>query len=54
MRSVGDNSIPRASPADHGEARRMAFGLVNGRLFVCVYTRQGDTYRMNRLSISWR
>ena len=37
---VGD----RASPADYGEAHRMA--LVKGRLFVCVYTRQGDTYRI--------
>ena len=36
----------RASPVDYGEARRIALGLVNGRLFACVYTRRGDTYRI--------
>jgi hypothetical protein len=31
---------------DYGEARFNAFGLVNGRLFVCSYTMRGPTYRL--------
>jgi uncharacterized DUF497 family protein len=31
---------------DYGEARFNAFGLVNGRLFVCTYTVRGQTYRL--------
>jgi uncharacterized DUF497 family protein len=31
---------------DYGEARFNAFGLVNGRLFVCTYTMRGQTYRL--------
>ena len=31
---------------DYGEARFNAFGLVNGRLFVCTYTMRGPTYRL--------
>ena len=28
---------------DYGETRFNAFGLVNGRLFVCTYTMRGQT-----------
>jgi uncharacterized DUF497 family protein len=31
---------------DYGEARFNAFGLVNGRLFVCTYTMRGKTHRL--------
>lgn len=31
---------------DYGEARFNAFGLVNGRLFVCTYTMRGQTHRL--------
>jgi len=31
---------------DYGEVRFNAFGLVNGRLFVCTYTMRGQTYRL--------
>ena len=31
---------------DYGEPRFNAFGLVNGRLFVCTYTMRGQTYRL--------
>lgn len=31
---------------NYGEARFNAFGLVNGRLFVCTYTMRGQTYRL--------
>jgi uncharacterized protein len=31
---------------DYGEARFNAFGLVNGRLFVCTYTMRDQTYRL--------
>jgi uncharacterized DUF497 family protein len=31
---------------DYGETRFNAFGLVNGRLFVCTYTMRGQTYRL--------
>ena len=31
---------------DYGEARFNAFGLVNGRLFVCTYTMRSQTYRL--------
>ncbi|MFL5284738.1 MAG: BrnT family toxin [Rhodopila sp.] len=31
---------------DYGEARFNAFGLVNGRLFICSYTMRGPTYRL--------
>jgi uncharacterized DUF497 family protein len=31
---------------DYGEERFNAFGLVNGRLFVCTYTMRGQTYRL--------
>ena len=30
----------------YGETRAVAFGLVNGRLHVCVYTLRGSTYRI--------
>jgi uncharacterized protein len=30
----------------YGEARFNAFGLVNGRLFVCTYTMRDQTYRL--------
>lgn len=32
-----------ADRRDYGEARFNAFGLVNGRLFVCTYTMRGQT-----------
>jgi uncharacterized DUF497 family protein len=31
---------------DYGEARLNAFGLVNGRLFVCTYTMRDQIYRL--------
>jgi len=31
---------------DYGEVRFNAFGLVNGRLFVCTYTMRAQTYRL--------
>jgi uncharacterized DUF497 family protein len=31
---------------DYGEARFNAFGLVNGRLFVCTFTMRGQAYRL--------
>ena len=31
---------------DYGEVRMSAFGLVEGRLFVCTYTMRGETYRL--------
>jgi uncharacterized protein len=30
---------------DYGEVRVIATGEISGRVFVCVYTRRGDTYR---------
>ena len=34
-------------PHDYsGEMRRVSFGLVSGRLFVCVYTLRGETRRI--------
>lgn len=40
---VGDVRDPR----DYGgEVRRIAFGIVAGRLFVCVYTMRGGTHRI--------
>jgi len=31
---------------DCGELRRIAYGLIRDRLFVCVYTLRGDTRRI--------
>jgi uncharacterized DUF497 family protein len=31
---------------DYGEVRLNAFGLVRDRLFVCMYTRPGPTFRI--------
>jgi uncharacterized DUF497 family protein len=31
---------------DYGEVREIAFGLVNGRLFVCVYADRGGERRV--------
>jgi uncharacterized DUF497 family protein len=31
---------------DYGEPRINAFGLVEGRLFVCTYTMRGQTHRL--------
>lgn len=40
---LGDEIDPR----DYGgEIRRIAYGLVGDRLFVCVYTMRGDTCRI--------
>jgi len=33
-------------PRDYGEVRRIAYGLVRGRMFVCVYTLRGQTCRL--------
>jgi uncharacterized DUF497 family protein len=33
-------------PRHTTEERRLAFGTVNGRLFVCVYTMRGDVIRL--------
>ena len=41
--AIGDVLDPR----DYGgEERRAAYGLVNGRLLMCVYTLRGSTYRV--------
>lgn len=29
-----------------GEIRRIAYGVIAGRLFVCVYTLRGDVHRI--------
>ena len=34
------------APDIYNEARRIAYGLVEGRLFVCVYTTRGDFHRI--------
>ena len=31
---------------DYGEERINAYGLINGRLFVCTYTMRGQTHRI--------
>lgn len=31
---------------DYGETRQIAFGFINNRLFVCVYTDRGDERRV--------
>lgn len=31
---------------DYGELRRNAFGMVNGRLFVCTFTMRGNAVRI--------
>ena len=31
---------------DYGEERRIAYGFVQGRLYVCVYTGRGRSYRI--------
>ena len=31
---------------DYGEERRLAYGFAEGRLYVCVYTRRGRSYRI--------
>jgi len=41
--SVGEEADERD---DYGELRRIAYGLIRGRLFVCVYTLRGDTCRI--------
>ena len=33
-------------PRDYGEVRRIAYGFVKHRMFVCVYTIRGRTYRL--------
>ena len=39
------NRVGEKAAADlYGERRRIAYGLVEGRLFVCVYTMRGDTH----------
>ena len=32
--------------ADYGEVRRIAYGAAQGRIYVCVYTRRNETYRI--------
>ncbi len=44
---VGDVADPREYITEFGpEYRRIAFGMVQGRLFVCVYTMRGEVYRL--------
>jgi uncharacterized DUF497 family protein len=45
---VLENSIGEVvdNRRDYGEARINAFGLVEGRLFVCTYTMRGKVYRL--------
>jgi uncharacterized protein len=31
---------------DYGEQRFVAYGLIRGRMYVCVYTLRGDAYRI--------
>ena len=39
------NRVGEKAAADiYGESRRIAYGLVEGRLFVCVYTVRGDVH----------
>ena len=38
--SVSDSRL------DYGETRQIAFGFINRRLFVCVYTDRGDERRV--------
>lgn len=33
-------------PRSTGEERRVAFGMIAGRLFVCIYTMRGLVYRI--------
>lgn len=39
-RSVEDDRF------DYGEVRRVAFGLIQGRMFVCVYVDRGEERRV--------
>ena len=44
---VGDVADPREYVTEFGtEYRRLAFGMIAGRLFICVYTMRGETYRL--------
>ena len=46
-RIVLQNRVGERAAADaYGEPRRIAYGLVEGRLFVCVYTMRGDVHRI--------
>ena len=45
---VLENCIGRVNDDrfDYGEQRINAFGLINGRLFVCTYTMRGEVCRL--------
>lgn len=39
---------------NYGEVRINAFGLIEGRLFVCTYTRRGDVFRVISVRLASR
>lgn len=44
---VGNIADPREYVTEFGpEYRRIAYGMVEGRLFACVYTMRGEVYRL--------
>ena len=46
-RIVVENRIADVrDPRDYDEVRRIAYGLVKDRMFVCVYTLRGQTCRL--------
>lgn len=42
----GTERISRDDRFDYGEVRMIARGMIEGRLFVCVYTDRGDVRRI--------
>ncbi|MBR9973569.1 BrnT family toxin [Magnetospirillum sp. J10] len=38
---------------EYGERRQVAYGLIRGRLFVCVFTDRGDIRRVFSSFQSW-
>lgn len=42
----GPNVTQPDARRDYGEQRVIAYGLIRGRLHVCVYTQRGDAYRI--------
>ncbi|HYE48459.1 MAG TPA: BrnT family toxin [Azospirillaceae bacterium] len=43
---VGSPTVVEDARQDYGETRYQAYGVVAGRLHVCVYTVRGDAYRI--------
>ena len=42
----GPHVTLRDARRDYGETRVIAYGLIRGRIHVCVYTLRGDVYRI--------